>query len=1270
MVMTSQQISGIIAGQQAMFGNFASYAQQITPPYGMGAGMGAGAPHSYQPFTGAMMGPPPTPPPMPMQSAWGPNMGPQMMQMATAPPGAYGQQALAERMLGTGFSGLSTIGQGLGMVNMGAGVASMLGIGGAGMAAVGGLPVMAGIMAGQHVAEQGYQGFQQRQDVNRVLRGRFGGQMGVGGGRGGMGFSTEEMGGISQMVREMGTQDLFTNMEELTRVMDRTAGMGMYRGVQSARQFKEKFQQTVDTLREVATTMQTSLEGATEFMESSRRMGFISGQDISRQLQSTRLASAATGMGVGQIQQAMGQGAQMARMWGARGRTGAAAMRNMMSTVSMAQTTGVLSTEDVEFATGGLTGDEGSAALAGRMMETNQRWLQSGAGRVMLAGLWDPQTGGINRGVMARVQSGQITMGQLRQLGRSNIAATGGRQSDFFLREQELRGEAQESAGGQTLFMGEIEQHLQRRGIDFRSPAAQRFVMRRFQVSAPEAQAMLRMHEEAPRLEEEMMVRERQAEDQMTTAAGREGAGIRGLGRRIGRFWEERFQDPFRQAADRLTTGVTKGVEQTVDRLEGRVKMQISRDAEAALQELAEFGAVSTPGLEGSMMTESQLREYSQGLAGRRGQVFGLGTREMTRGVGQMLGMRGEDVASRASALGGWAPGGGLQGVARTDTATIQDWVSRQERMMSRTSAEFGFGADEMKRLGSEVRDLAFDQLSTESKRSAWEKNIRGAGAIGGALSRWKLMEKRGSVQLKAAMTKANTMTEKIALLGELEAAGHVERGFGSGAAQARGGAFAEYEFETMQDIQSERARIYRGLSGGVGGDERADVAAQLADTMYGGGGEGGWQGRSERWSRLTDVAAQRVTAMGELGGKGILGTITRTVAASWSSQLRKAAGTAREGARLAGGMAGETMFGAEDIQSVLEDEEVSGLIRQWKMSKNVEDKRKAQQRLQAISAETKDPVRGDLTKSQRAALGSVLEDSQKSSRVADMLNDLAQAAAAESSVASRAITKERGVALRRRLTELEDWGRDDKSRGAALNELGEVAALREKGDERGAILREREFYAKWGGTETGAQLVGALKEGKGAEYEALGLGRAGRAVTEYMGLGEGSAKLTRRIMEDVMQGAGVEGGLKAAGYTKERDIKQMVMALQGGKEEQVSAVREKLMAAGEGLQGPAAEHYRTRIEKMIERARGGYSQAEVQREVAGAAAGAAEEARLRGAPDEKTANAKLQESQLVQLKTIAMATAKIAGAKNVTAEDIASAVKSATEPTPAANND
>lgn len=666
MVMSSMQIAAMapIAQQMGGMGSPGNYMSQITPPglYGMGYGQMAGG----NPMMGTQFAPPSfnigigTPPApmgggMPMgymdpgAMARGGVGGMMGLGFGAMLPGTGGAQVLGERMTGTALNAASTMGAGLGWLNTGAGVASMLGVGGAGMAAMGALPLAGGLLAAGYGLNQASVGFQQRQQVNQVLRNRFGGMMGVGGGRGGMGFNADEMGGISSMVREMGTSDIFTNMEELTRVMDKTASMGLYRGIQSAKDFKDRFRQTIGTLKEIATTMNTTLEEATNFMQQGRQMGFFSGQELSAQLMRTRFGAGATGLSVGQVQQ-MGQiGSQMGRMMGMRGRQGARAMQGLGLDIAQGMEMGILSDEMMSEATGGLEGGEAATAMAQRIMQTNDRWLRQGAGRVMTAGLWDPETGQIDQAALRQVQSGQISLRELRARGRRNIAATGGRRSEFFAQEERIRGQLQESGGG-MLMMGAVGEHMaRRRGLELEDPIMQRWMRRRFRLSQSEVEAMTRLQRRLPEIQERGRARMRQQMEQAVRSKIMEGSGVAGLERRISQRWERKFEEPFRRWADELTTTISRGVENFVRDMEGGVGLQMDAAAKLAYEEYQRTGRrVGTSGLK--ILTNQEqnaaiTRLLNSGTGGAGGGLAGM--------LGGLLGTRPTgDIRSQAEALG------------------------------------------------------------------------------------------------------------------------------------------------------------------------------------------------------------------------------------------------------------------------------------------------------------------------------------------------------------------------------------------------------------------------------------------------------------------------------------------------------------------------------------------------------------------------------------------------------------------------------------------
>ena len=294
MPITSHQAAGMIGGQQAMFGNFASYSQQISP-YNPGI-----APTYANPMAGAggAMSPPPPPTASPMSQSIGPSVMssaagmamPAMMGIGMVGSMAGGRVGSAFSMLdpmsaglmgashatGIGFgkagmlsrAGWSNFAGGLGRVAAGGvGNIARVGMAGLGGAAAYAAPVMALAAAGKYIGGQMVQGAQFENQVHGQLQQQF--RHVNPQARTGFGFSREQSGSIADMLQDMGAKDMMTNAQELRRVMGGTIQMGMMKAVQDVKEFKSRFKKTVGALKEIAETMNTTLEGAMPFFQAS-----------------------------------------------------------------------------------------------------------------------------------------------------------------------------------------------------------------------------------------------------------------------------------------------------------------------------------------------------------------------------------------------------------------------------------------------------------------------------------------------------------------------------------------------------------------------------------------------------------------------------------------------------------------------------------------------------------------------------------------------------------------------------------------------------------------------------------------------------------------------------------------------------------------------------------------------------------------------------------------------------------------------------------------
>ena len=722
MVMSSHQITSMAMQQQAYFGNAANYAQQISPVMG-------GVPRSYT--GGYSMGPPPVPPPggpmMPGYSmgAQG-GLGAMGLGAMYGLPGQHMAQGFGEQLAGTGIGGLSSMMGGISsaanyatmggaVATMGAGawgLAAGIGFGGgvAGLAALpmggalvaaGSLPAFAaagGLALGAWGAGQVAAGFDERQSVGRVMRNRFGGAQGVGGGRGGMGFNSSEIGGMSTMMREMAGNDMFTQFDELTRVLDRTSQMGLYRGVQGARKFRERFRELTSSLKEIAEVMNTSLEGATALMDSQRHMGFFSGKEISSSLARTQLNAGASGMSTGQLNQIGMQGSQMGRMMGMYGSSGATAMREMAAMSGVGMQTGVLSDRMVAEATGGAMGAEGAQILAGRAMQMGGRFFSRGAGRPMLAGLWDPNTGGINAEALNQAATGQLSFREARSMGRSNIAGSGGYNSEFFSQQERIMGELMSSGQGMNAMMGMMEQHYARRGVSLDDPAMQRSLRRRFGMSQSEVELRIQEYRNAPQMMDERKARFRQQIQNTARIRARERSGFSGFRRRFHQSWDREVEGPLRQLGDDMTTDISKSIEQMVDEFEGVITTHMTEAGRAAYTELAtgKSGAGDAARYRSATALRNRL---STGAAGGGGGFL--------RGLGA------------ASGLGTPGVRGQLQSVGITPRAgaSIDDMVSQlrtANEQLNVTQEDLGLSSDQFRDL-SRAASMAVTQGGREA---------------------------------------------------------------------------------------------------------------------------------------------------------------------------------------------------------------------------------------------------------------------------------------------------------------------------------------------------------------------------------------------------------------------------------------------------------------------------------------------------------------------------------------------------------------------------
>ena len=656
MPYNSAQISGLVGGQMAMFSNQAAYSQQVGGMAGIGPMPAGGGIQNPFPNAGT-------------QVAGGIGMGIQGMATGASIGGMMmgGTMGWLDPMTGMarGFAGgAGMAGQGFGQVAGGIGNAF----------ATGGLRAGAGMMAGgmagaaamalpyaiaggviQGVGENIYQGAQNIGDVGALSQ-HFGSQMGQPGSRqGGMGRQTIK--NIVNVLHELVGDDVRTTMDDLKRVMDQAGSMGMLQGINNAAEFKSRFTKITRQIRDIADVMNTSMAEATPMFAQMRKMGLWTAQDV----MGTAIAARVAGPAAGQMMQTMGQGAQMAHAMGGTMRAGAMMGRESFLSIQAAQRAGVLSQEDVMEFTGGVGGAEGQRMMAQRMTGIMGRFGQTSAGRLMMAGLGEREggeyTGGINQGRMRQFLQGDVSIGQLQQMGQRGLTGEG---AMSFERQSDRLGQQLGAQGGLEA-MTQIVQQIADTKFKGSDQARHQLFRQMLGVSNREAEMLGKMADELPRIQDQR-ARETEAHtkrifDELERKQYRSWEGFsnaaKGMMTQVTRPIQgvgEALATSIGQTTDRMTQMLTGRVEQIPMTVQERSRLMRGG---ALTADISQFAARDLD-MKGDFLPNVIMRMQERGSAGR----FAKGTLALggglvglaIGGIAPLLGA-GEDMTPQERAL-------------------------------------------------------------------------------------------------------------------------------------------------------------------------------------------------------------------------------------------------------------------------------------------------------------------------------------------------------------------------------------------------------------------------------------------------------------------------------------------------------------------------------------------------------------------------------------------------------------------------------------------
>jgi len=565
MPISSTQMSGLVGGQQAMFGNMATYAAQISPfaPPGM-------APTYTNPMAGAEF--PPSMGYVPGQTDYaqasshapgiiggmaaygGPALGMAGMMMGGRVGGMLDPMTGAMRGFGRGVGWQSGAGWGanLGRVMSGGigGIARGIGLGAVGM-----LPGLAIGGAIQYAGGKMMEGAEFRNQAMGFMQDQF--RFTNPAARGGYGFGQAGMESNVRMLHEMGTERMGTTPQEMLGIMQGATSQGVFRGVRDAKEFQAKFKETVSALKEIAQTFNTTLAEAMPMFGEARRQGFWTPQDVTRHVQQIRQVQATTGLSAQQAQQYTGMIGQSAQAIGGSAQQGSMMGARAISLAGAATFAGTISQQQLQNMGMG-TGAEGTANLAQMMGGMTSRFASSRVGRWTLAAMMG-RNGSLDPEMMEKFARGELGVGAIQRLAEKNVGGAGttgrpGGAMQFVENEEELRGQFAER--GPEMMAGAIRGLAGGNlyGADARSKlVTRRIIQRMVGGDKRQADAAAQIIRDMPRM---LAVQAAQTEQQADMQQRQQQSAMddtwQGISRKVGQWWRETVTSPLEKFGSEL----------------------------------------------------------------------------------------------------------------------------------------------------------------------------------------------------------------------------------------------------------------------------------------------------------------------------------------------------------------------------------------------------------------------------------------------------------------------------------------------------------------------------------------------------------------------------------------------------------------------------------------------------------------------------------------------------------------------------------------------
>jgi hypothetical protein len=618
MPFTSTQVSGLVGGQQVMFANQATFANQIgggsgammanpypSPSYGV-AGLDPGSPDIGTKLAGGIASS------LPITAGIGASIA--GMAGYNSSLGRLDPFTGVSRAFGAGTgsvagrAGIMAGGEGLGLAASWSNVSGAFAQGGmrAGFSALGGglagaasaaVPYYLGAKAIEATAGQMYEGVQNFQDTRRMTSQYFSPQYGQPGatlgGRSAGGMIKE----VTSIMHEMASEDAMAGMRDLRRLMDKAGSMGMLQGVGDVNQFKERFKGIISRTKAVAQILGTTLDEAMPIVNQLQQMGTWTAKDV---LGAAVAAKVAGPGGAQALAGSMQQGAQMSYQMGGRLESGAALGQQLFGQVSAATRSGVFSENDIRNMTGGTGGAEGQRMVAGTVQQVMSGMGQTAMGRLMMAGMGEVKgnefTGRMDDALLKKFQRGEISIEELQQRGKQRINSSKDLATSFFNRADTM-GQSMAEQGGIAGMAQGIKQAMTHAGYGGASDSIQnRFIQMLTGSNQKQADVIQQMIKNLPKIQAEQERASAAAlEDSFRQIDERRNRSLTGLKEAIGQSIHEAVGRPFQELGENMAATMGDSIQRFTDKIRGRTRSMPRIGLERGLA-LAQGGALSGKG--------------------------------------------------------------------------------------------------------------------------------------------------------------------------------------------------------------------------------------------------------------------------------------------------------------------------------------------------------------------------------------------------------------------------------------------------------------------------------------------------------------------------------------------------------------------------------------------------------------------------------------------------------------------------------------------------